>query len=771
MIADGSPEPPKEQGPPEEQRPRLNPFVFPSDTTFRFALLVTAVLGANLYVWNWIFFAVRDPTDQLNQLRGCLALSPFAVGARDLESFSAASEAFSACLDAAYRENVWWMLGGTAGLLLVALALVALAPHWIERRRRLEPLTEEDAPAVLARLRELVVEAGLEEHEPRFLWNPLDPAPTGLAYGHLGRYSVALTGGLVTRQIADPAAFDAVVRHELAHIRNRDVDTTYTTLAIWYAFLAAAVVPFVFTLLDESLATIGRLSWRLLALALLVYLTRNAVLRSREVYADVRASVADGRSGGLRRLLAGLPKPAEGWAARLRRLHPDPAVRLRALDDTRPLFRFGPLVAFGSGVAATIAYENVVTLVESLDLDPIDLRFVAALAFAPFAVGIVGYGIWRATFAATADGRPGIPAIRLGLALAAGFLLGPELSLAQTVATEDDALLSSLVKGEDLLWGLAFVVGLVLLTGWLATGAAYWLRSLGNREPRLAAAVSLLAAAGVLSVFMAVFYIARDTREVFEVSAEGSELQHAEVAQTAWAGPVWLWQALMDPAFLVVAQRPFILPALVLVWALPLTAAFWRRRSEEDAADSNADWAFLERGGELRQPPLALRVVRPLAIGLLAGLGFWAVLLLLRISLHNGVSAETRATDAFLLSFYFWMLVLALATQVVAGALAAFLSRNPTRLVDSLAAGFVAGAVATVGIVGSPSIGSCLDPVALNPAPCGWLVSGAFSWDVFRQVVAQGAVGSLAGGGLALGLLALLQRGRPDELSAAGAPG
>ena len=422
-------------------------------------------------------------------------------------------------------------------------------------------------------------EAGLEDHEPRFVWNPLDPAPTGLAYGHFGRYSVALTGGLVTRQIADPPAFDAVVRHELAHIRNRDVDTTYITLAIWYAFLATAVVPFVLTLLDEGAETIARVSWRLAALALLVYLTRNAVLRSREVYADVRASIHDGRDGGLRRVLAGLPAPAAGWAGRLRRLHPDPAVRLRALDDTRPLFRFGPLVAFGSGVAATIAYENVVTLVSFFDLDPIDMRFIAALAFAPFAAGIVGYAIWRATFAATADGRPGIPTLRLGLALAAGFLLGPELSLAQTAATDDDALLASLIQGEDLLWGVALVVGLALFTGWLAAVAAYWLRSLRNRTPQVASALSLLAAAAVLSVFMAVFYIARDTREIIDASAASTKQQHAEVAETAWAGPVWLWQALMDPAFLVVVHRPFILPALVLVWAVPLAAAFWRGRS------------------------------------------------------------------------------------------------------------------------------------------------------------------------------------------------
>ena len=43
-----------------ERRPRLNPFAFPSDTAFRFGLLVTAVIGANLYVWEWIATEFAD---------------------------------------------------------------------------------------------------------------------------------------------------------------------------------------------------------------------------------------------------------------------------------------------------------------------------------------------------------------------------------------------------------------------------------------------------------------------------------------------------------------------------------------------------------------------------------------------------------------------------------------------------------------------------------------------------------------------------------------
>ena len=52
---------------------------------------------------------------------------------------------------------------------------------------------------------------------------PARPPPDGLAFGLPGTTG-RLTGGLVVRQATDPPAFRAVVRHELAHIRNRDVD-------------------------------------------------------------------------------------------------------------------------------------------------------------------------------------------------------------------------------------------------------------------------------------------------------------------------------------------------------------------------------------------------------------------------------------------------------------------------------------------------------------------------------------------------------------------
>ena len=45
--------------------------------------------------------------------------------------------------------------------------------------------------------------------------------------------------------------------------------------------------------------TSSLIGWRIVPLAALVYLTGAAILRARELYADVRASVWDGPDGAL----------------------------------------------------------------------------------------------------------------------------------------------------------------------------------------------------------------------------------------------------------------------------------------------------------------------------------------------------------------------------------------------------------------------------------------------------------------------------------------
>ena len=736
-----------------ERRPRLNPFAFPSDTAFRFGLLVAAVLGANLYTWQWIASTTRR-SEVLAGVSDCLRISP--VHATSTEQFTAATDAFSACVDGVYRYQVWWMLGGTAALLLAAAAIMLAAPVWITRRRKLRPLTSADAPAVVEEVAKLAREQDLDP--PRLYWNPLDASAGGLAFGHPGRYSIAIGGGLVVKHVTDPPAFRAVVRHELAHIRNRDVGITYFTIAVWYAFLLVAVLPFLITLLDDR-DTLTNVTARLAVLALLVYLTRNAVLRSREVYADLRASVPDGPGGALRRILEGLPRLRADPLSRLRSVHPEPHRRLAALDDTRPLFPLGAVVAFAAGLTATIAFDSVVTLLTSFVSDPFDLHFLAGIVLVPLAAGVVGVAIWREAFAAHAEGRePASPWVD-ALAFAAGFALGPELSLDRIVTvTGETTLLRELDSLDGLIWAGVLVTGLVLIVAWFRTSASWWVRALGGRRPVLAQTAGMLVGGAALTLFTAIFTTVRELRDSLAISRAASALEHQQVDAQTWAVPERVWQFVLDGELLVIAQKPYLVPVFALLVLFPFAAAFARR------GPLDAPWAFLDPGGRLRTPPLALRPLLPLAIGALAGLGFLVLAVLIRLYMHYGVSAETRAMDATLLSFFVSMVSLAILVQLVAGAAGAWHGG----LVGALGASFVAGCFGWLGIVGGPAAGGCVTPLSLNPGPCAWTVESTFSLHVFQQLIAQGAIAGLAGGLVVVGVKALLRRKPAQELQPAG---
>ena len=748
-----------------ERSPRLNPFAFPSDTTFRFVLLVVAVLGSTLYIWDWIYFAAGDNAATYAQAAAACQ-EPTATA--NFDEWTSRQRTYAECTQEASRPTVSWMLGGAALVLVLAVVLTLLQPWWMRRRMRLRPLTKADAPAVVATVRQLAAEAGLRE-APTLVWDPLDAAPTGLAFGHAGRYTVALTGGLVVRATTDPAAFRAVVLHELAHIRNRDVDLTYFTVSLWYAFLLGALLPFTLTLFDEGLDTVFDVGWRVAALAALVYLTRNAILRSREVYADVRASASPGAADALARLLAALPRPRTTGLSRLVRVHPDPSSRVAAILDTGPLFRLDLVTAFGAGVAATIAYETTVSLVSSLVSDVLTMRLLAALAFAPAIIGVVGVAVWRASFAQLADGRRPPPTWPLGLALAAGMMIGPELALVRIVATGDDPILRELLEGRGIAWALGLTVAIVLVLAWIRAGADAWLRAYAGRRPGLAALAGLLTAAGVLTLVLAVFYISRDSRELVGGIKQVTGLQHEAVGQVVWAGPEWVWQLALNPQLVWTVQRIELLPVVVLVWLVPLAAVLARRTP---AGAEQERWAFLDAGGRLRVPSLSPHLLRPLLVGLGAGAAFLIAEVVLRLGLHYGMGADLRTRDELILAFFAWQIALAILAQAAAGAVATAISGHRARVVDGLAAAFLAGSIAALGILAGPTAGGCVDALSINSGPCSWTIPADFFWNTYRQVVVQGAIAALATGLVTLGVLALIRRHEPAEgLRPAGAAG
>jgi Zn-dependent protease with chaperone function len=702
-----------------KQPPRLNPFAFPADTDFRFVLMIALVLGSSLYIYYQLSSSIFG-----QQLMLASQCKP--------------GVSFTDCAAPYIRVVVWWLIGGVMLVLAVAGGIYLLVPMWKLWRNKLVPLTVEDAPEMVTYLANLCHEVGLVK-PPVFVLNPLGSGTNGLAFGRLGQYYVVLSGGLVILFTTDQAAFRAILLHELAHLVNEDVNKTYFTVAIWWAFVAVALVPFIVTSMitlvnyPGEFLLIGNEAWRILALSVVVYLTRNAVLRAREIYADVRASTWDGPSGALTRVLASLPRSRGRWKAVLD-VHPNPEERFRTVYETHRLFRIGFWEAFGVGIAIGIALP-IMQLFLLFVASILDFQtgvtfqtFGPALIFAPLAAGVVGLGIWRATFAARAREKAPTGVGRVGLCLGLGIMLGTFLSFSNYF--EPNSLNFNIVFVYGLPWNVLLLIGLFFLSRWIAASASAWLDiATTGRSLRLIYTVGLLVASMVLVIWLA------------QLASFNHESEFIREGGLAAFDPVLVWLAL--PArFLNALMQPETLLALISLWAFPLAAWFWRGRVRKA---TGSDWAFLDSSFQRlqwsHQEPLSPRFA--LTLGLLVGFVFCVLLLVVRVGLRLGVSEAIRQTVQYKLVFYSSQVVLALLLQV---GLAAIVAGKVRRLgsLHGVFAVFVGGCVITLGV---------LDLNLLF----GGGIDLSISWQTFCFVVNGGALLALP---VAIGVSVVVARAR-----------
>lgn len=716
------------EAPTAARRARLNPFIFPADTQMRFMLLIVAVLGAGVFSYFYLYTAIAG-AQYTRDLIACQDAAA-ALYPHDLAAQIATREA---CVEPLEQAQAAWIIGGTLLLFATGAIVYWRTPARKIRLSRLTPLTDEDAPDVIVYVAEICREIGLGR-APLLMWNPLDPVKRGVAFGRLGCSYVALSGGLVTQFYTDRPAFRAVVLHELAHLRNADTDISYFAVAIWQAFVLVALAPFAIGLLAtllralDDLGLVLNLAWRAAVLAALVYVTRSAILRTRELYADVRALSWDGAGGALDRVLAQLSGTRAGRWPALLAMHPDPTIRRRTIEQTHRLLHMGGWEAFGTGFATMLACANLFTLFALL-LPSRQEGLAAALALllcAPLAAGYLVIGGWRGVFASWAHGQPAPNATRLALGLGLGMLAGQlaayytaiqSLAFASPAARSDAA-------GFYLLWSIVLLASLVCLQRWIGETAAVWLdviRTPGGLRRALIAAI--LVTAGLLSAWLGVLLRAQI---VGEVSAQ-----------------------LLLSAPLTALDSPPLLLGLACLWALPLAA--WLRRGES-AAPTIATWMLLDSTASApAHPPCSpLHPGLALRYGLAAGLAFSLLIVLARVGLRLAVPEEIRGTERFFTLFVYGQLGLAALLQ--AGAAMATAARLPhAGIAHGIFAACIGGSLIVAGILASSLL-------------FGGTLSLAVVGSIFAQIVNAGALLSLPAATCAAALAERQRRRRqPDK--------
>ena len=206
-------------------------------------------------------------------------------------------------------------VGGAQGMMLFGAIGVVMnfVMYWFSDRialaaHRAQPVTRAEAPTIYAIVQRLTERAGMPM--PRIYIIPSAAANAFATGRNPGHAAVAVTEGIL--QILSERQLEAVLAHELSHVKNRDI--LISTIAAAVAGLVSTighVMQWGFMLGgarsddDERGGGLAALAWILVApiIALLIQL---AISRSRELGADASGATLCGHpedlAGALRRL-------------------------------------------------------------------------------------------------------------------------------------------------------------------------------------------------------------------------------------------------------------------------------------------------------------------------------------------------------------------------------------------------------------------------------------------------------------------------------------
>lgn len=689
-------------------------------TTVRFVLLMVLLLVSSWHVMGGITrrAALRSGFDHF----GCL----FAAGgdpfdgdvARDVVAMNLQAPAYQACLDRYEPPLAWWAtLSWPVLLVVVAWALFRGVPAWRTRRGRVVPLAAVDPDGGILRLvEELATVAGLTR-APRVVVDPAAASTGAVVLGSDRRPTVCLHGGLLARRRTDPEGFRAVLLHELAHIRNRDVTLTYTTLAVWWAFVAVVLLPALAVHIRSALTIAPQFravqvpaavrGFGLLALlVVLVYLARADVLRSREIYAD-RAAVRWGADPRGWAVTPPGPPPgvwrrAAGALAELWRTHPQWELRRKSLDDPVVLFGVQALPLFLTGAAATLINSQAGE--EAFAANARWADHVRVLASAALVVGVLGVALWRGVAHAVLTSRRVPSGVRAGLWLGAGMAVG-ELVV-------DDVTSFTWLPARP--WVLALVVLAGGAFAWWATQCAHlWVRVWPGRTIRPAMLLGLAAMCLVLSAWFEWWQASGTLYAAGAPFDTGGFLQSsglASIADTYRSLPAKVLAELST-----VTGRPLVLPAVAALWVVPLLAwatgpsgapPRWVRDAVEGGGAATAHGEGV--------PPLR----RVLLAVLLGGASACAALVGAMAFLHTRRAATTDL-PAFVVTYCGWILV-ALGTAAAVAAVAASAPARSYRPLVALVAAEAAVLAGSVGTFALASFDGCVQPLSTLVRTCGW---------------------------------------------------
>lgn len=487
----------------EESAPLPHPFAFTSETDLRFAVLIAGVIATAIFLDQAIYNAVDA---RLGTYRHALDTCRVTSAPADL----------AYCLAPQDHLTGLWILAGLAFLLGLTLFIYArVIPRLWVRRSTVKPFPAAKDQRWAAFIRDCCSVASVPDMP--LLFERASKLPTGLAFGRFGRYGLVFNLGLRLQSILNPSVCRAVVLHELAHIRNRDIDKAFLAISAAAALVIAACLPYCAALafslagagdVGYDLGYVWSVAWRALILGLISLLTLARLLRARETYADLRVRMWEGPTTGLGRALASTNRPRAPWWREPFLWHPAPADRQRQLAAVAAPQPVAALDTFIVGVVAATASRQLELLLQLL-LSGSGAIFVASvlagLVFGSLVATFVGVALCRLALAAV-FGHPARLDLRaLGVGLGAGLVVGQYVSLTVALGGTGAVTYSGFDATYSVIAAVVLVTSLQPILRWMNTSVSTFVKGATHRTSiRFPISLTLGTWAGVLGAWFGV---------------------------------------------------------------------------------------------------------------------------------------------------------------------------------------------------------------------------------------------------------------------------
>lgn len=583
---------------------RPDVLAYPSPTASQFVVFIAAMITAGIFVGSWMHNQTEGDEWQRAVTR-CLA-----ADRADRPPPLERAEREGRCRAEAERRRAAYALGGAAGAAALGIVLMLVAPSVVTRRRRLKPLSPGLAP-MAAKVQGLAGEAGIAR-APALMLGPATQRDA-FSYGVPGRYRIAVPPAVAVRW-KDARLFDPILRHELAHVRHRDVALAWLARSVWYALAPLLALPIVSAIVSGDTSLLPSYVWRAALLALAVQLVSTGLLRARELDADLRAARAVGGEEAVARVV-GMARAdaAQPWYRRILARHPSKQERLAVLERPERItgvgFLDGLAPAFLAGFSVPLVLNAMTTLLTGSRHGGA-ATVVAVCLVAPLLAGSVGLGLAREAVVGRVVGARVRPAAA-AIGVTAGLLLGKAVSLAQTGV--------GFAEGLGSVWWVAAMAILALGGVVLCAGLAeLW----ADAAPAFAGArrswVSLMVVESLLFAALLWFGFTLETG-----------------VQAGWA---------VTREWLAFAAFPALLVVTVVVAAIATLGVLWGARRDA----STPGW-MLERGEPQPWPRAgSAGLGRTLATGAVAGATGACGLILVRV-LEGPAGSVAERTDRYAL--------------------------------------------------------------------------------------------------------------------------